>query len=88
MTQTHFHTTPHTADAPCLLPREMRLSEEIRDGLLQDLVAVALILRDLERHAEAEEATEERCRLASASTAIDADVRAVRALIARLRATA
>ena len=58
------------------------LSDEIRDGLLQDLLAVALILRDLERHTSAEAAT----RVASASQAIEADVRAVREIIDRLKA--
>ena len=61
------------------------LSDEIRDGLLQDLLAVALILRDVEQQAAPGET---RRRLAAASAALDADVRTVRALIARLRATA
>ena len=58
------------------------LSNEVRDGLLQNLVAVGLILRDLEHRARPGET---RCRLASAGTVIDADVRTVRGLIARLR---
>lgn len=58
------------------------LSDEMRDGLLQDLVAVGLILRDLQRHTSAEAAA----RVASATQAIDADVRAVRGIIDRLKA--
>lgn len=58
------------------------ISDEIRDGLLQDLLAVGLILRDLARHSSPESAP----RIASASQAIDDDVRAVRGLIDRLRA--
>ena len=59
------------------------LSDEIRDGLLQDLLAVGLILRDLEQRAPSEDAAHQ---LASASRAIDEDVRTVRVLIDRLRA--
>ena len=58
------------------------LSDEIRDGLLQDLVAVSLILRHLEQTSP----DESRKRLASASAAIEADVEVVRGLIDRLRA--
>jgi len=58
------------------------LSDEIRDGLLQDLLAVGLILRDLEHHTSAEAAS----RVATASRAIDADVLAVRQIIDRLKA--
>ncbi|MFA7249741.1 MAG: hypothetical protein WC273_08930 [Dehalococcoidia bacterium] len=58
------------------------LSEEIRDGLLQDLVAVGLILRHLEMHIPGDT----RAPLATASAAIDANVNVVRTLIDRLRA--
>jgi signal transduction histidine kinase len=58
------------------------LSDEIRDGLLQDLRAVGLILRQLETTASEGAAR----RIASASQAIDADVRAVRGIIDRLKA--
>jgi signal transduction histidine kinase len=58
------------------------LSDEIRDGLLQDLLAVGLILRQLETTASEGAAR----RIASASQAIDADVRAVRGIIDRLKA--
>lgn len=58
------------------------LSDEIRDGLLQDLLAVGLILRHLEQTASDDAAR----RLASASQAIEADVRAVRGIIDRLKA--
>ena len=58
------------------------LSDELRDGILQDLLAVGMILRQLE-----DTSTEDAARrLASASAAIDADVRAVRGLITRLKA--
>lgn len=62
--------------------RSAALSDEIRDGLLQDLVAVGLILRQLESATGASG----RRSLASASAAIDEDVRVVRSLIDRLRA--
>ena len=81
MTQTTVH-----APRPSVPMREMRISVEMRDGLLQDLVAVAIILRDLEQHAEAEEDDEVRRRLASAAAAVEADVCAARRLIDRLRA--
>lgn len=58
------------------------LSDEIRDGLLQDLLAVGLILRDLANQSSPETAP----RIASASRAIDANVLAVRGLIDRLKA--
>ena len=58
------------------------LSDEIRDGLLQDLLAVGLILRHLEQTTAAEAAGP----ITSASRAIDADVRTVRGLIDRLKA--
>ncbi|MDA0302177.1 MAG: hypothetical protein O2822_06585 [Chloroflexi bacterium] len=58
------------------------LSDEIRDGLLQDLLAVGLILRHLEQSASDDAAR----HLASASQAIEADVRAVRGIIDRLKA--
>lgn len=60
------------------------LSEEIRDGLLQDLLAVGLLVRSLDPTTSDEGAS----RLATASTAIDADVRVVRGLIDRLRLAA
>lgn len=58
------------------------LSDEIRDGLLQDLLAVGLILRHLEQSAT----DDAGARIASASRAIDEDVRTVRCLIDRLKA--
>lgn len=58
------------------------LSDEIRDGILQDLLAVAMILRRLE-HSAAEAGQSD---LATASATIDEDVRVVRDLIDRLRA--
>ena len=58
------------------------LSDELRDGILQDLLAVGMILRQLEQ-TSAEDAAR---RLASASAAIDEDVRAVRGLVTRLKA--
>jgi signal transduction histidine kinase len=60
------------------------LSDEIRDGLLQDLVAVGLILRHLEQTSESETVR----RLTPAATVIDADIRVVRGLIDRLRINA
>ncbi len=64
-----------------LAPEPSVLSNEIRDGLLQDLVAVGLLLR----HFDQTLPEEMRACLASASAAIDADVRLVRGLIDRLR---
>ncbi len=58
------------------------LSNELRDGLLQDLIAVGLILRRLEPAA----ADSARADLASAGAVIEEDVRLVRSLIDRLRA--
>ncbi len=60
------------------------LSDELRDGLLQDLLAIGMTLRDLEAKATPGEAT----RLAAAREAIDADVTTVRELIGRLSAAA
>ena len=57
------------------------LSNEIRDGLLQDLLAVGMILRRLE-HA----APEGRDEIASATAVIEENVRVVRGIIDRLRA--
>ncbi len=58
------------------------LSDEIRDGLLQDLLAVGMILSDLEAKATPNEAA----RIAAARESIDADIATVRGLIARLTA--
>jgi len=58
------------------------LSDEIRDGLLQDLVAVSLMLRHLEQTGP----VETRGRLATATAAIQQDIEVVRGLIDRLRA--
>ena len=60
------------------------LSDDIREGLLQDLVAVGLILRHLEQTA----LDDTHAHLASAITAIDDDVHVVRGLIERLRSAA
>lgn len=56
------------------------LSEDICEGLLQDLVAVGLILRHLQQTAS----DDARPHLASASATIDADVEVVRGPIERL----
>ena len=66
--------------AKVAIPSE--LSDELRDGLLQDLLAVGFILRHLEQTTTADAAR----RLASASEAIEADVQAVRGIIDRLKA--
>lgn len=58
------------------------LSDEIRDGLLQDLVAVSLILRNLGET----ETPGARDQIAAATAAIKQDVEVVRDLITRLRA--
>ncbi len=58
------------------------LSDEIRDGLLQDLLAVSMILRDLETKATPAEAE----RLGLAREAINADITTVRELVGRLSA--
>ncbi|MEI6136630.1 MAG: hypothetical protein WCQ48_04345 [Chloroflexota bacterium] len=58
------------------------LSNEIRDGLLQDLLAVGLILRRLECAAPGTGCAE----ITSASAVIEEDVRVVRGIIDRLRA--
>ncbi len=60
------------------------LFDDIRDGLLQDLVAVGLILRHLQQTAS----DDARPHLASAIATIDADVEVVRGLIDRLRSAA
>ncbi len=65
------------------LAEPVGLSEEMRDGLLQDLLGVGMILRRLEQIVP--EAAPE---IASASAAIEQDVRAVREIIERLRAAA
>ena len=66
------------------LGESVGLSNEIRDGLLQDLLAVGLILRRLEGAAP----EDGRDEIAAASAAIDEDVQVVRSIIDRLRATA
>ncbi len=58
------------------------LSDEIRDGLLQDLVAVSLILRNLELAGT----PETRDQIATANAAIQMDVEVVREIITRLKA--
>ncbi len=63
------------------LDEPVLLSNEIRDGLLQDLIAVGLILRRLE--ATVSEAR--RDDVVSAGAVLDGDVRLVRDLIDRLR---
>ncbi len=65
-------------------PSAGALGDELRDGLLQDLVAVGLILRHLEESLSEDAA---RSSLAAAARAIDDDVRAVRGIIDRLRTT-
>lgn len=60
------------------------LSDEIRDGLLQNLLAVGMILSDLQAKATPDEAA----RIATAREAIDADIATVRGLIGHLSAAA
>ena len=75
---------PEPANA---LPEE--LPDELRDGLLQDLVAVGLVMTMASRSLPASDGNHAlRAALASATTTLDADLRAVRSLIDRLRRAA
>jgi signal transduction histidine kinase len=63
------------------------LARELRDGLLQDLLAVSMLIEGARARAEERDTTTTHELLGEAETTVREDVRAVRALITRLGGT-
>lgn len=67
-------------------PVVAELAYNLRDGLLQDLLAVSMLLEGAGADVDAHEAERASAILREANVTVRADIHVVRALIARLRA--